>query len=197
MAKILPHLEMHQVYGKIAINQQNAKQDIRQPKAEQTIRQPQAEMKVERRPASVSIDQTEAWHNLDLKSAFTRIADATQTAKQDLLEGIARHAQQGDELLHLERHHGSNLIAEQAGENAALAVVGTHYDTGSTPAYQSVKYNVDPGALNISWESHAPDIEVTTHAPEVAYVPGGVNVSMQQYPSLTIEAVGIFVDEKG
>ncbi|WKB37358.1 DUF6470 family protein [Terrilactibacillus sp. S3-3] len=39
---------MHQVYGKIAISQQNAKQDIRQPQAEQTIRQPQAEMTIER-----------------------------------------------------------------------------------------------------------------------------------------------------
>ncbi|WKB37357.1 DUF6470 family protein [Terrilactibacillus sp. S3-3] len=143
------------------------------------------------------MDQTDAWHNQDLKSAFTRIADAAQDASQDVLEGIARRAQQGDELLHLERHHGSNLIAEQAGENAALAVVGTHYDTGSTPAYQSVKYYVDPGSLNISWEMHAPDIEVTTHVPEITYFPGNVGISMQQYPSLTIEAVGIFVDEKG
>ncbi|MDF2909278.1 MAG: hypothetical protein K0Q56_158 [Sporolactobacillus laevolacticus] len=197
MAMTFPHLEMHQVFGKIAMSTQNAVQTMRQPKADQSIQQPKAEMTIERQPAKVAIDQSAGWHNLDLKSARVRIAEAAEAGKQAVLDGISRHAQEADELLHIERNKGKNLFAKQAANNVDLAVIGTHYNTGSTPASEAVSYEVTPAQLQISWQTHAPIIEAGVRAPELTYQPGQVNVSMQQYPSLDIQAVGIYVDEKG
>lgn len=197
MAKILPHVEMRQVFGRISISTQNATQTIRQPKAEQSIQQPKADMTIDREPAHVQIDQSAGWHNLDLKSARVRIAEAADAGKQAVLEGIARHSQEGDELLHIERSKGRNLFAKQAADNVNAAVIGTHYSTGNTPASQAVTYDVTPATLQVNWQTHSPLIQATVNAPEYSDQPGQVNISMEHYPSLDIQAVGIFIDEKG
>ncbi|MCO7176436.1 DUF6470 family protein [Sporolactobacillus kofuensis] len=197
MASTIPHLEMHQTFGKIAISTQNAVQTISQPKADQSIEQPKATMSIERTPAQVKIDQSAGWHNMDLKSVFVRIRDAAQAGKQAVLDGIVRHAQEGDELLHIEKNKGRNLFAKQAAESVERAVIGTHYDTGSTPASQAVSYDVTPAQLQVDWQTHAPVIQAKVNAPQLTYQPGQVTISMQQYPSLAIQAVGMFVDEKG
>lgn len=179
------------------MNTQNASQEIRQPKADQSIQQPKAEMNVERQSAKVMIDQSAGWHNLDMKSAPVRIREAAQAGTQAVLDGISRRAREGNELLHIERNKGRNLIAKQAADHVDMAVIGTHYNTGSTPASQAVKYQVIPAQLNVSWKTHHPVIQSTPRAPEYTYHPGKVNIAMQQYPSLDIQAVGLYVDEKG
>ncbi|MCO7124995.1 DUF6470 family protein [Sporolactobacillus shoreicorticis] len=197
MAKILPHVEMRQVFGRISVSTQNATQTIRQPKAGQSIQQPKAEMTIDRESAHVQIDQSAGWHNLDLKSARIRIAEAADAGKQAVLEGIARHSQEGDELLHIERNKGRNLFAKQAADRVNAAVIGTRYSTGDTPASQAVSYDVIPATLQVNWRTQAPIIQATINAPEYSYQPGRVNISMEQYPSLDIWPVGIFIDEKG
>lgn len=197
MAKILPHVEMQQVFGRISVSTQNASQTIRQPKSEQSIQQPKAELTIDHQQAFVEIDQSAAWHNLDLKSARVRIAEAADAGKQAVLDGIARHAEEGDTLLHIERNRGKNLFAQQAAANVPMTDIGTKYDTGSTPPFQAVSYDVTPARLEVNWQTHAPTIQATTHAPEYTYQPGQVNISMAQYPSLDIQAAGIFIDEKG
>lgn len=188
---------MHQVFGRISIQTQKAALTIHQPKATQTIEQPKAEMTVERKPAQVRIDQTEAWHNLNLKSARVRIAEAADAGKQAVLEGIARRARDGNELLHIERNKGKNLIAKQAADHVVLSVIGTRYETGSTPPFQAVRYDVVPGSLKINWQTHKPIVRAEPQAPEYAFQPGQVTISMERYPSLDIQAVGLYVDEKG
>jgi hypothetical protein len=197
MPQIFPHLEMHQVFGRIAIRTNHASQEIRQPRADLTIRQAPAQMSVHRTPATVSIDQSAAWHNLDLKSPRVRIAEAAQAGKQAVLDGIARRSEEGRELLHIERNKGVNLIARQAKEHMAGAVIGTHYSTGNIPASQAVTYQVAPARLDISWERHDPVIQSTQQPPEYVYRPGRVAVSMQQYPGLEIQAVGLYIDQRG
>ncbi|RYM05903.1 hypothetical protein EWH99_04570 [Sporolactobacillus sp. THM7-7] len=197
MANIYPHLEMYQAFGRISINTQNARLEIRQPKTDQYIQQPKADMRIDREPSRVTIDQTEAWHNLDLKSAMTRIEEVAAAGRQAVLDGIARRAREARELLHIERNKGKNLIALQAAENAPMAVIGTRYDTGHVPPFQSVRVHGSPGTLHVRWQTHPPVIQSEPNPPEYTYHPGGVEISVQQYSSLDIRAVGLFVDEKG
>ncbi|WP_141604114.1 DUF6470 family protein [Terrilactibacillus laevilacticus] len=187
-----PHLEMHQVYGKIDIQTQNANLDIEQGKAQQSIKQQSAEMKINRQPARLTIDQTEAWNNLGLKSAFTAIQENAQKGKQAVLDGIARRAEQGDELMHIER--GGNPIADQARLNSQYHET---FDTGHTPPFKAVKIDGVPGSLQIDWQTHKPEISAEVNAPQFTYTPGNVQVTMAQYPSLTIEPVGLLIDQKG
>ncbi|MCI1858733.1 MAG: DUF6470 family protein [Sporolactobacillus sp.] len=197
MATVMPHLEMHQVYGRITMRTQPASLAIRQPHAEQSIEQPKATLTIDRRPAQLTIDQSAAWHNLDLKSAIVRNRESAQAGRQTVLDGIARRAREGDELLHIEQKKGKNVLAQQAAARAAAAYIGTTYDTGHTPPFLSVRYTIDPGYLHVDWQRHNPQIQSTTHAPEYTYYPGDVQIKMAQYPSLDIRAVGLFVDEKG
>ncbi|GEB77200.1 DUF6470 family protein [Sporolactobacillus inulinus] len=197
MTKILPHLEMHQQFGKIAIHSERANLALHQSPAEQSIQQPKAKMSLERTPAQVTIDQSNGWHNLDLKSARVRIAEAADAGRQAVRDGIMRRAQEGDELLHIERSKGKNLIAKQAADHAHNAVIGTHYQTGNTPASEAVHCEVSPARLQVDWQTHAPILSAVPHAPEASFQPGQAVTSMAQYPSLEIQAVGIFVDEKG
>lgn len=197
MAQIFPHLEMHQVFARIAVNTRNARLDIRQPHAELTVRQPKAEMNVERTPAKIRIDQTDAWHNLDLKSAIVRNAEAAAAGRQAVLDGIARRSREGEVLLHIEKNKGKNLIAKIAADNVPLSVIGTDYNTGNIPPFQAVKIDATPARLDMTWKQHRPEIQTTPHPPQYTYRPGEVDISMQQYPELHIQAVGLFVDEKG
>ncbi|WP_010631878.1 DUF6470 family protein [Sporolactobacillus vineae] len=197
MPQIFPHLEMHQVFGRIAIRTNNASQEIRQPRAGLTIRQAPAQMTVHSTPATVAIDQSAAWHNLDLKSPRVRIAEAARAGQQAVLDGIARRSTEGRELLHIEKNKGVNLFARQAKEHMAAAVIGTRYSTGDTPASQSVTYQVTPAQFAISWETHDPEIRSAGQPPEYVYHPGSVAVSMQQYPGLEMQAVGLYVDQRG
>jgi hypothetical protein len=197
MMGILPHLEMHQTFGKISIRTQNARQEIRQPQADVLIRQSPAEMHVDRRSAKLRMDQSTAWHNLDLKSAAVRIQEAAEAGTQAVLDGISRHAHEAEELLHIEKNKGRNIIADQAAAHAKMAVIGTHYNTGNTPASEAVHIQVVPDQLRISWQTRPPEISARIRAPEVTYHPGEVRLAMQQDPSLDIRAVGLYIDQKG
>ncbi|MTT31561.1 hypothetical protein GMB86_05970 [Terrilactibacillus sp. BCM23-1] len=190
--KTTPRLEMHQVYGRIGIRRHDATLEIEQKKAVQSIQQPKAVMNIQREPARVLIDQTEAWHNLDLKSARVRITEAAQAGRQAIFEGIARRASEGDELMHIER--GGNPIAEQAIRHGTQ---DHHYDTGHVPSSEAVKISGDAGKLKIDWKTHAPKIDVELNPPRFTSEPGLVQIFMEQYPSLSFEAKGLYVDEKG
>ncbi|MFD2615835.1 DUF6470 family protein [Terrilactibacillus laevilacticus] len=188
----IPHIEMHQVYGRIGIRRHDATLQIEQKQAVQLIQQPKADMNIQREPARVLIDQTEAWHNLDLKSARVRIAEAAQAGRQAIFEGIARRAAEGDELMHIER--GGNPIAEQAIRHG---MKDHHFDTGHIPPSEAVKISGDAGKLTIDWKTHAPKIDVELNPPKITSEPGSVQIFMEQYPSLSFEAKGLYVDEKG
>jgi len=187
----MPHLEMHSVFGRIGMTTRNAQLEIQSAKADLSIEQPKAEMQIERTPAKIHIDQKEAWNNLNLKSAFVRIREAAEAGRQAVIDGIARRVNEGNELMAIEK--GGNPIAEQARRDSLITM---SYDTGHTPPFLAVKISADPAQLNIRWQTHAPIIQSTPHAPEMAYHPGQVNIYMEQYPSLTIQVVGGQVDRR-
>ncbi|WP_077614003.1 DUF6470 family protein [Caenibacillus caldisaponilyticus] len=188
----LPHLVMHSVMGRIGIRTQRASLDPTFGHSEMSIRQPKAEMTIQRTQGKVMIDQTEAWHNLDLKSAIVRNREAAEAGREAVLEGIARRAEQGDELMRIEKP--GNPIVKQAIENSERH--GT-YDTGHVPPALAVKINGQPGTLDIRWQTHRPEIEVTTVPPRFDYRPGSVTIYMIQYPALTIDVVGGKIDLYG
>ncbi|MBM7657258.1 DUF6470 family protein [Sporolactobacillus spathodeae] len=197
MGSMTPHLEMHQVFGQIKIATQNATQSIRQPKAEQSIEQPKAKMTITRQPAIIAIDQSAGWNNMDLKSASVRIREAAEAGSQAVLDGIARRAEEGQQLLQLGKNKGQNMFARFAADHVADAVIGTRYSTGTTPASEAVRYQVTPAELSVNWQTFQPQVSAVTHAPEINVSPGQVDVSMARYPSLDIQAVGLYVDQRG
>jgi hypothetical protein len=182
---MIPHLQMNSVQGRIGIQSSRAQIEIHSNHAEQSIQQPKAELHIDRTPSKLSIDQTQAWNNLNLKSVFVRIRDAATAGHQAAMEGIARRAEQGDELMKIE--NGGNPIVSQAVENSEHH---GSYDTGSVPPFEAVKIHYQPSRVNIQWQTHAPIISAKQNHPTINYQPGQVNIYMDQYPSLSIKVVG-------
>ncbi|GGH76712.1 hypothetical protein JOD43_004339 [Pullulanibacillus pueri] len=177
----IPSLSIHSTMGKIQIQSTGPQLEVHQGQTQQTIEQPKAEMTIERTPSKLTIDQTQAWNNLNLKSAFVRISEAVDEGHQAVMEGIARRAEEGDDLLHIER--GGNPIKAHAVQNAQQK---GSYSTGSTPPFQAVKESYSPSEVEINWQTKKPEIAATSEPPSFQFQRGQVNISMAQYPSVDI-----------
>ncbi|AKL86526.1 YviE [Bacillus atrophaeus UCMB-5137] len=179
----IPKLIMHSVQAKIGLTTTPASLKMEQPQADLEIKQPQADMEMSVTPGKLTIDQTQAWEELDRKHIFKRIEEASQKGRQDVMEGIARTAEEGAELMRIE--NGANPIASQAKRNAALHKIqlGENY----APSFSRVKVQYTPSQLEINVTPHKPVIQAEPHKPVVEYMPGDVKVDMLQYPDLKIE----------
>ncbi|MFC0187354.1 DUF6470 family protein [Fictibacillus aquaticus] len=185
-------LKIQSTPGLIELSREKPVQEIHQPAAEMTIIQKPAELTMERTPGKLSIDQTKAREDMDLKSVFKRTEEAAQNGYNDWLAGMARLSQQGDELMRIE--NGGNPLAFQVAENSASPQYD--FNIGFIPSHFSVKINYQPSILQINWKTNLPEINITANEPEHTYTPGSVSVSMKQWPSLTIEVLGLEIDEK-
>ncbi|NPC94318.1 hypothetical protein HOO54_19365 [Bacillus sp. WMMC1349] len=178
----LPRLIMESVQARIGLTTTPAKLGMEQPRADMEIEQPHAELDISVKPSKLTIDQTKAWEDLDRKHIFKRIEEAAQQGQQDCIDGIARTAEQGDELMRIE--NGGDPIAEQARRNSEPEPIqiGIH----SSPAFSRVKIEYTPSEVDIKATPHKPVIKFTPHKPVVDYTPGSVKVDMLQYPELKI-----------
>jgi len=158
-------------------------QEIEQPPATLEIQQPQAEMTMETVKSKLSIDATQARADVDLKSSFERTREVTQMAKQDLLDGVARRAEEGQELSRIE--NGGNAISSIASRSGRqpYSSLGIKF----IPSYGSVKVSFEPGSVDIRVESKKPVIQVTPQKPIHTYTPGKVTAQMEQWPSIQID----------
>ncbi|UOQ45728.1 DUF6470 family protein [Halobacillus salinarum] len=178
----MPRLQVETTPARLGIMTHNARQTIRQPDAELSIQQPKARLLIEQRPGKLTIDQTRAWQNIDLKSIFVRSDEMVSDARQLWLEGIARAAQEGDELMRIE--HKGNPIATQAEENSRYQF---ELDPGGLPAYDLVDIHYAPSEAEINVEPQKPVIEAQPRKPELGYQRGNVDLHMEQYPDVKID----------
>lgn len=179
----IPQIRMTSQMGKITIEQTKGQMDIVQPKAELMIEQPNAEISIQTTKGSLTIDQTQAWEETNLMSTIRLNENFAEVGKQAALEAIQRRAEQGAQLIDI--HHGGNVIAEQAIQNG--------HPTYKEPSIQyipsplAVKVHYEKGQLNMDVAPQKPVIDIQVSQPLIDYQRGDVRISMERYPSLTIE----------
>lgn len=179
----LPQIRLQTQLAKINITTTPPQQSIEQPQADLDIQNPKIELEIERTPSKLTIDQTKAWEDMDLKHIFRRIEEFAENGYQDLLEGIARRARQGDELMNIE--NGGNPIAEQAKENSETPP--KEFNIGWIPSHFSVKIHYEPGDVKINWRIQPAINNIKANKPILDYQPGKVNIKMAHYPDVKIE----------
>jgi hypothetical protein len=185
-----PFLRMESKFAKLGLNIIKGEQTINQSPAEITIEQPHAELSIETIKGKLSIDQSKAWEDMDLKSIKKRIEEFAQNGFQDNMEGIARNAQQGDQLMKIENK--GNVIAIQAESNSRSREL--EFNIGWVPSPFSVRISYEPAILNINWKLNNPIITAKVNKPHIEYVSGKVSGEMLQYPELNIEVVGLNIN---
>ncbi|GAB7389195.1 hypothetical protein BSNK01_30330 [Bacillaceae bacterium] len=188
----IPQIRIEQTFAQIGMETIRAKQEIRQPKAELNLRQVPAKLTIERTPGRLLIDQKQAWNDRNLKDPLTLTRDEAERARQLLLEGIARIAQEGDRLAAIEK--GGNPIAEIAWENANPGPLDFNY--GVIPRHGAVKIRYLPAQLRFHWTLGGATLDPVIHKPVHHYTPGKVNIYLRQRNSLSIDVVGLHTDQR-
>ena len=183
-----PQIRMESKMAKIGMEQTNSYLEIEQPKADLSIEQPKAELSIETTKGKLTIDQTQAWEETNLMSTLRLIEKLVEEAKKAALQGTARRAEQGAQLIDI--HKNINVIAEQAIENGAkpIAQLSIKY----IPSPFAVKINYEPGEVRIDVKENKPIIDVQVRKPEVTFHRGGVRIYMEQYNELKIEVENLF-----
>ncbi|WP_087972569.1 DUF6470 family protein [Oceanobacillus rekensis] len=185
----LPQVQIQSQMAQIQIQTTNARQQISQPQADLTIQQPQAEVTIRTTPGKLQIDQTGAWEDMNLMHVSKSIEKFAQDGKNALMQGIARKASQGDELMKIE--NGGNPIASQAMQNSydSMKSLGIKF----IPSHFSVKTNYQPAEVHIDVQTKKPMVDATPRKPEISYQPGKVETSLKQRESLDISFTNLLV----
>ena len=179
----LAQVRLQSTDAKIELSSIRPVQEIKQPKADVSIKQLPAQVTIDTTPSKLSIDQTEAWADMNLKSVFRLTEEAADQGYQDWLSGLARRAQDGDELMRIE--NGGKPIANQAKRNSEDPTYD--FNIGWIPSHFSVKLNYQPAKVNIDVKVNKPEINVYPMDPNIRYEPGKVNVQMKQFSSLKVD----------
>lgn len=179
----IPQIRLQSTPAELGIQTTPGRMDIEQPKAELDIQQPAGKMEIERRPSRLTIDQTEARADMDLKSVRRRIEEHSQQGYEDWLAGLARVAQDGDELMMVE--NGGNAIADQAKRNSENPMYD--FNIGWIPSAGSVKIGYDPGSVRVNFEPQKVINNTRAVKPTIQYTPAQVDISMKRYADLQID----------
>nr|WP_302328549.1 DUF6470 family protein [Salirhabdus salicampi] len=180
-----PQLRMESNMAQISIDQKPPIQHIEQPKADISIEQPRAQIKMESGRGKLTIDQSKAWRDMGMFSPVEFMEQYGQNGLHSALEGVARRAMEGDELMRIEQ--GGNPIAQHGETNSYEPQ--KEYNIGWIPSHFAVKTHYEPGELHIDVQVNKPIINVNPQKPIHDYTPGTVNTNMKQYASLQIDIV--------
>lgn len=179
----IPQLQIQTTRGILGLQITKPTQEIEQPKATLTQQQPAAILEISTTNPQLSVDTTEARAEIDLKSVFRRSEEYAQLGKQGAMEGIARRAQEGQQLVQIE--NGGKAIAEIAKQNVTprpvpigIRFIGNH---------STIQVSIQPGTTDIKATAQKAVNEFQINKPIYQYTPGKVTGVMEQYPSIQID----------
>jgi hypothetical protein len=179
----IPQIRMQSTPAVLGIETSSNRLEIKQPQAQMELHQPQGEIEMKRIPSKLTIDQTEAWADMNLKSAIRRNKEAAAEGYQAWIQYLAKTAQEGSELMRIE--NGGGAIAAQAKRNGQLPK--HEFGLGFIPSPFSVKFNYQPGDVQITPHTYDVVSNIKAQKPIINYQPGSVSYHLQQKNSLKFD----------
>ena len=179
----IPQLQIQTTKGILGLQITKPSQEIEQPRATLFQQQPAAILEISTTRPQLSLDTTEARADVDMKSVFRRSEENVQFAKQSLMEGIARRAQEGQQLVKI--GNGGNAIASIAKQNATPppAPMGIRFIGNRS----QIQMSITPGTTDIQATPQRAINDVQINKPIHNYTQGKVTGQMEQYPSIQID----------
>ncbi|MEK3994148.1 DUF6470 family protein [Psychrobacillus sp. FSL K6-2365] len=179
----IPQLQITSTRGVLGLRTTPGIQEIEQPRAILTQQQPAAILEISTTSPELLLDTTEVRADLDLKSVFKRTEEFAELGFQEGMEGIARRAEQGRELMDI--GNGKNVIKEHAIENGSrhMKSLGIKF----IPNPLKLQMSIQPGSLDINVEPQKPINEVKIQKPVYRYTPSKLTAQMEQWPSIQID----------
>lgn len=179
----IPQLQIQTTRGILGLQTTKPIQEIEQPRAKMNIQQPAATLEISTTRPQLSIDTTEARADIDMKSVRRRIEEHAQLGKQGASEGIARRAQEGQQMLRIE--NGGKVIADIAKQNATPppAPLGIRFVGNRL----NLQMSAQSGTTNIQATPQKVINDVQISKPIHQYTPGKVTGVMEQWSSIQID----------
>ena len=185
---ILPQLQIHTTDAKIDLDIHKPQQYIKQPQATQTIEQPAAILEIRTTRGVLKIDSSQARRDLGLIGPLESVGKYAQEGKQVALEGMARRASEGRQMMeNAGKGQGSAIIQSIAKQNHGPHPV--KFNIKFVPSIGSVKIDYTPGQTDINITRQKPKIDAQVNKPIHEYTPGKVTGTMIQRPSVQTDVI--------
>ena len=185
-----PQIQIRTTDIKMDLHIQNVKQYIKQPKANQTIEQPAAILDIETTRGQLKIDSSQARRDLGLVGPLESIANYAEKGKQFVLQGAARRAKEGRQLMESAgKGQGRAPIQNIAKQNHGPKRIGP-YNIKFVPSIGPVKIEYIPGKTDVNITPQKPKIDVQVNKPIHDYTPGDVTGTMLVRPNVEIDVIG-------
>lgn len=179
----IPQIQIQTTKGILGLQIDKPIQEIEQPKATMQQEQPAAILEMSTTRPQLSLDTTEARADIDLKGPLRRGDENAQYGRQSAMEGIARRAQEGQQMMQIE--NGGNAIVDiiRQQTNPPPAPLGIRFVGDRT----KIQMSFQQGTLDINAIPQKPILDVQINKPIHHYTPGKVSGVMEQYPSIQID----------
>ncbi|MFD1204781.1 DUF6470 family protein [Sporosarcina contaminans] len=179
----IPQLQIQTTKGILGLLIDKPIQEIEQPKATMNQEQPAAILEMSTTRPQLSIDTSEVRADIDLKGPLRRGDENAQYGRQGAMEGIARRAQEGQQMMQIE--NGGNAIVDIIRQQTtpAPAPLGIRFVGDRT----KIQMSFQQGTLEINATPQRPILDVQINKPIHHYTPGKVSGVMEQYPSIQID----------
>ncbi|TSI07328.1 DUF6470 family protein [Lysinibacillus sp. BW-2-10] len=179
----IPKLQIRTTDALLKLNIQQPKQHIEQLPAELQIKQPAAELSINSTEGKLLIDASEARKDYGFIPIHEIERRAAQKGYQDLLNGIARRAKEGFQLMNIGKNSNalhSIIDAKTSPKNKPLGIK-------FIPKADSVKIEYIPTDIQIDIKTNEPIINAKINKPIHNYTPGKTDVELAQYPTINID----------
>lgn len=171
-------IQLNIVDAKVDLNIGKPQQYIKQTHAKQSIEQPAATLQISQNDAKLLVDSSQAYRDLGLLTTKESIEQAAQKGKVAVMQGIARKAQEGNQMMNISRANGRSTLVNIAKNRDGIEQ--QKLGIAWKPSVGSVKITYQAGDLNIKIQQNKPRIDVQLGDVTHNYTPGKVTGSLLQ-----------------
>ncbi|WP_416147310.1 DUF6470 family protein [Salipaludibacillus sp. HK11] len=184
--------------ARINISSTQAQTGLQSHRPQMSIRQPNADLYIDQdlvgsfristTASELFIDQSEAFADADLKGPMRRVDEFAARAQQNVMQYIAKTAQQGEQLKKIENE--GNPIASIARQNGEI-FSEKQYNLAMVPEHMGkVKFDYRPSEVNFQVDRSEPTIRVQRNEPQISIPRWETNAYVQQKNSINFSVSG-------
>lgn len=186
----LPYIRMQSTFVQLGLNIRKPVQEIEQPRAEMNLRQEPAVLTIQQGRMEMSLDASQARSNIGIMTSMEFSDNIASYGRSKLMEAIGQISYEGDTMMRIES--GGNPIADLALDRGILLRDGYTPPAASLDEGVHVQFEKKPVVIDV--KRNGMRMDPVLKPPVHTYTPGKVEPYILKWPSLQMEAVGIFVD---
>ncbi|MDR1961214.1 MAG: DUF6470 family protein [Gracilibacteraceae bacterium] len=181
-----PLLKIQTIPVTLAVNVQYAKLEVSQTEASVDVTRDRGGFTITSDPIKLHIDSSESRASTGLKTVYRAVSEAAKRGVRLGYDGVGRIAEDGNFMMDIQiKENTIPALAARSIDyslpNMQMAFIpATGPDISWDPPELSMSYEMDK--LNFDWR--------TQNRPELQFIPGDIEIEVEQYSKVVIEYLG-------